>query len=113
MFSTNQVPKFIKTAKESGYKIVLHYIATEDTDINIARVAKRVTEGGHDVPKDKIIERYSKSLAILPELLGFVDNAIVYDNSLESLRAFLVKENGEIKIIDTPPQWAKRTLSLF
>lgn len=113
VFATNQIPSFIKSAKENGYTIVLHYIATENTDINISRVAKRVSEGGHDVPKDKIIERYEKTLAILPSLVEFVDKAIIYDNSMEKFRPFLVKENGQIKITDASPQWAKQILSLF
>jgi len=113
VFSTVQVPEFIKQAKLKGYKINLHYIATENHDINVSRVAKRVNEGGHDVPKQRIIERYSKSLAILPELLRCVDEAILYDNSEMGLRPFLVKENNQIKITSPLPEWAKRVLSLF
>ena len=113
VFSTTQVPEFIKQAKLNGYGIILHYIATDSTDINIARVAKRVSEGGHDVPEQRIVERYSKSLQILPELLDFADKAILYDNSEETLRAFLVKEENEIKITGALPQWARQALLLY
>jgi len=108
VFSTTEIPTFLKTAKQNGYKIILHYIATETPDINIARVAKRVNQGGHDVPKQKIIERYGKSLAILPALLDLADEATLYDNSSEKYRPFLVKENNQIETIDTLPQWAQK-----
>jgi predicted ABC-type ATPase len=107
VFATNTIPSFLKTAKEKGYEITLHYVSTESTDINISRVADRVRDGGHDVPKEKIIERYSKSISILPNLLEFVDTAYIYDNSENKIRAFLVKENNQFKTISTVPNWAK------
>ena len=113
VFATESIPSFLTKAKEKGYTISLHYIATEDVEINIERVAKRVSEGGHNVPKEKIIKRYQKTLSLLPILLDFCDKAILYDNSQETLRPFLVKEHNEIKIIDTPPKWAKKALLLF
>jgi len=113
VFATNRIPSFLETAKEKGYKIILHYIATESVEINIERVAKRVSEGGHNVPVKRIIERREKTLSMLPQLLQFTDEAILYDNSEEKLFAFLVKEDNQIKIIDSAPMWAKQILSLF
>lgn len=113
VFATNTIPSFLKTAKDKGYVICLHYVSTDNVDINIERVAKRVSEGGHNVPPKKIIDRYHKTLGLLPELLNFADKAIIYDNSSESIRAFLVKEHNEVKVIDTPPEWAKAGLLLF
>lgn len=91
----------------------MHFIATEDAEINVSRVAKRVAEGGHDVPKQRILERYRKSLAILPELLKFSDKAILYDNSQNKLRPFLGKEKEQIKIFSEVPKWADFTTNLL
>ena len=107
VFSTSEIPNFLVTAKKQGYFITLHFIATENASINIERVAKRVREGGHDVPLEKITSRYEKSLSILPRLLEFSAKAIIYDNSHDKIQAFLVKENNQIKIIGTVPDWAK------
>lgn len=109
VFSTKEIPSFLKTAKQKGYKITLHYISTSAPEINIERVATRVRQGGHDVPRDKIIERYNLSTAILPRLIEFADNAIIYDNSTK-LQSFLIKENNEIKTIGETPQWATKIL---
>ena len=106
VFSTEQMPEFLKNAKRQGYKISLHFVATETPEINIRRVAQRVKQGGHDVPREKIISRYEKTMKILPLLIEFVDEAIIYDNSKDKIRAFMVKENNQIKIISDIPNWA-------
>ena len=113
VFATAIVPSFIKNARNKGYTVLLHYIATENPEINIERVARRVSEGGHDVPRERILERYEKTLVILPELIKFCDKVFLYDNSEKTLRPFLVKENDEIKVIDEIPGWAKKPLNLF
>ena len=113
VFSSDEIPAFLEKAKVNGYSITLHFIATESPKINIERVAKRVKQGGHDVPKDKIISRYEKSLLILPKLIEFSTKAFIYDNSKEKLRPFLVKENNQIKTIGTIPEWAKELILYF
>jgi len=107
VFATRRVPKFLYRAKESGYKITAHYVATKEVSINLERVAIRVKEGGHDVPRDLVIGRYAISLAVMKELIEFSDKAIVYDNSDKSIRPFLIKEDNQIKIIDSVPDWAE------
>jgi len=113
VFATAQIPSFIISAKENGYQIILHYVSTQSVDINLDRVRKRVKQGGHDVPEDKIRERYAKTLAILQRLLDIADEAILYDNSGKSLYPFLVKENGQVKIVNAPPEWARGALNLY
>lgn len=107
VFSAERIPQFLLQAKSQGYIISLHFVATEKPEINVSRVAKRVAEGGHDVPKQKILDRYVKSLAVLPELLRFSDKAILYDNSQQSLRPFLGKEENQIKVFSEVPEWAQ------
>jgi predicted ABC-type ATPase len=106
-FATNRMPSFMILARESGYKIILHFVALESPDLNVSRVAKRVSEGGHQVPQKAIIDRHQKSLAFLPNLFDFVDRAFVYDNS-KNYRPFLVKENNQSAVLSTPPKWAER-----
>lgn len=47
--------ELLKNAKSFGYRIEVVFVLTSDPQINISRVAQRVKNGGHDVPKDKII----------------------------------------------------------
>ncbi len=68
-------------AKEAGFFIRLFFICTNDPSINAQRVALRVMEGGHDVPIQKIINRYYRSIANCIEAVSIVDRAyfLVYE----------------------------------
>lgn len=68
-------------ARARGYQVELAFVATRDPHINIARVAARVAQNGHDVDPLKIIERYQRTLALLPSALDLSDYAYVFDNS--------------------------------
>lgn len=71
----------IKNATELGYKTYLYFVCLDDSQLNISRVRNRVKKGGHDVPDDKITERYARTLNhLLPAVLS-VDKAYLFDNS--------------------------------
>ena len=74
---------FINRTKDAGYFIRLFFIGTENPAINAGRIARRVMEGGHDVPITKIISRFSKSIANACIAASIVDRLYVYDNSVE------------------------------
>lgn len=57
---------------------------TADPEINVARVVSRVSDGGHDVPAEKIRSRYDKALALVKELIAVCDVCHIYDNSLSA-----------------------------
>ena len=75
---------FIEKAGKAGYFIRLFFIGTENPQINAARIARRVLEGGHDVPIQKIISRYYKSMANCAVAAPLVDRLYVYDNSADN-----------------------------
>lgn len=56
-------------------------MATDDPAINVARVWQRVRAGGHDVPTDKIIARYHRSLELAAEAARHSSLADFFDNS--------------------------------
>ncbi len=73
--------ELLKAAKQLGYRTYLYYIATDDYEINIARVKQRVEAGGHNVPENKIVDRYTRSLNNLPKAIKQSDRAYLFDNS--------------------------------
>jgi predicted ABC-type ATPase len=105
---------FLQMAKERGYRTYLYFIATEDPQINIARVAKRVLNGGHDVPEEKIVSRYYRAIKLLPAALSIVDRGFVFDNSSDKEEWLLetsnsTKEGGtqlEFKLSNLP-KWVE------
>lgn len=81
VFSAPDKLDFLRRSKVAGHHVRLIFIATEDPAINAARVAYRVAKGGHDVPMDRILARWPKSIANAPEGLAVADRGHVFDNS--------------------------------
>ena len=88
VLSTDRNLLLLKKAKEQGYFVRCIYVLTANADINVARVSARQAIGGHGVPEDKIRSRYSKALALIPQLVEICDILHVYDNTKEPFRIF-------------------------
>ena len=114
VFSAEDKIDFLIRAKEAGFFIRLFFISTEHPSINAARIAKRVMEGGHDVPIPKIISRYTKSIENCETVARLVDRLYVYDNSVNDQDARLLFRltNGLIakRYSDVLPEWAKNII---
>lgn len=78
---------YIRRAKEAGFFVRLFFVCTESPTINAMRIAKRVMQGGHDVPITKIISRYKLSVANCIKAARIVDRCYLYDNSAENCDA--------------------------
>jgi predicted ABC-type ATPase len=106
--------EILRNAHRLGYRAYLYYVATEDPSININRVRLRVAQGGHDVPEDKIVSRYHRSLDLLLPAIRETDRAYVFDNSGENKeRVWVAEMTGgksiEIKT-DRLPAWFQRAV---
>ena len=72
----------IREAHRHGFKVALFYYWLNSPDLAVTRVELRVGEGGHNVPKDIIRERYDKSVRYLSSLyMPEVDYWKIVDNS--------------------------------
>ena len=80
VLSTDRNMKLLKKAKDNGYFIRGIYILTSDPGINVARVNAREAMGGHGVPKEKIVTRYNRALALIPMLVDICD---IYNATLK------------------------------
>ena len=92
-----------------AYRTYLYFIATDDPAINAARVKSRVHLGGHDVPEDKIVSRYTRSLDLLLDAARHTNRAYVFDNSRdgsEHLWVAEITEGSDLEIkCDPMPAW--------
>ena len=68
---------------DRGFEVVLIDIGTENVEINLARIAKRVLAGGHNVPEFDVRRRYIRSLQNLPIAAAKADEVLLFDNSKE------------------------------
>ena len=104
VLSTERNLKLLERAKEKGYFIRCYYILTADPMINVWRVKARVESGGHDVPKEKIITRYDRALALVKNLIKVCDICHIYDNSAD--RPFRIfKKRKELMYFDECDDW--------
>lgn len=105
--------RLLQKAKDAGYRVYVYYVATADPEINVARVAYRVTQGGHDVAPNKTRERYTRSLELLSEAILISNRAYVFDNSEEGDKRFAhiaeITDGESIEIkTDLQPPWFVR-----
>ena len=98
VLSSDYKMDIIRKAKSEGYFVKCIFILTVDPAINVERIKTRVALGGHDVPKDKIITRYTKSLAHIKELLELCDILHVYDNTTDKPERIIRKHKDDISI---------------
>lgn len=109
VLSTDRNLNLLKKSKEQGYFVRCIYVLTNDPTINIIRVLSRADDGGHNVPKDKIISRYHKSLALIPQLVTLCDIIYIYDNSDTPFRIFKKRKD---KVFFWPNEfWSKEKIS--
>lgn len=73
--------EFFARARANAYRTYLYFVATESPQLNLHRIRNRTGLGGHDVPDEKVIERYARCLDLLREALAAADRAYLFDNS--------------------------------
>lgn len=103
---------FILRAKEAGFFVRLFFVSTNSPQINASRIARRVMEGGHDVPITKIISRYNKSITNCKIVSTFADRTYIYDNSIDNVEAqplFRITQGHLVKqYTSNIPTWAEQ-----
>ncbi|MGJ8654492.1 MAG: zeta toxin family protein [Opitutaceae bacterium] len=77
----NTIPKILLHAALNDTKISVYYIGLNSVELNIERVAARVARGGHDIPIEKIRQRWEGSILNIIQLLPHLNELLVYDNS--------------------------------
>ena len=101
---------YIRRARERGFRIYLYFVSLENPLLNKIRVASRVEQGGHDVPDEKIVERYGRCMELLYEVIHLVDRAYFFDNSTSSPKLLATIEDGVLSFVEGVnymPGWFK------
>ncbi len=103
---------FLKEAEESGYTVLLVFIGLSSPGLSEERVAIRVSQGGHDVPTDKIQQRYARTMANLRRALEGLQFVWVFDNSSLRTPYRLIAEmtEGNLRTYEPVPQWFRSLL---
>lgn len=81
--ATRSYANLVRRAKAAGYTVILLFFWLPSPEMAEMRVAQRVAEGGHDIPREVIRRRYWLGLRNLLEIYApEVDVWSMYDNTL-------------------------------
>jgi predicted ABC-type ATPase len=114
VFSHESKLALIADALAQGYVVALYVVALDDLQRLLARVQRRVQEGGHSVPPDKILARYPRTLSHLSHAVSLATVAYLYEaRDLEDGGPFMVAMCEGAKVTtfgDHLPRWAQIVL---
>lgn len=94
VLSSSKYESLVLAAKTMGLLFRLLYVTTVSSTINVRRVRQRTLDGGHDVPRDRIVDRWHRSMDNLPWFASRADRLVVFDNSGPSLKVLALRHLG-------------------
>ncbi len=105
--STRSFLPRLSKMRDSGYEFSLFFLWLAGTALAVRRVAERVRQGGHDIPKATIERRYEKGLRNFFTLYQpIADGWYFYENSdEENLRLIAKGESSKIEEVFEPEIW--------
>lgn len=80
VFSHPSKIALIQEAQAARYSVVLLVVCMDQPERLILRVRQRVSEGGHAVPDQRILDRYPRTLTHLKVAVRLADMAMLFDN---------------------------------
>lgn len=98
--------RFLKGCRSAGYRITLIFLWLPSADLALARVAQRVSRGGHHIPADVVMRRYSAGIRNMRDIyLPLADLAFVHDNADgEGVLIAELRRPGSLVVHD-PQRW--------
>lgn len=111
VFSHASKVDLVAQATALGYVVHVH-VALVPESLPVARVAVRVAQGGHDVPEQKIRERYARLWPLVAAARDLADRATFYDNSRAAspFRVVATYERGRLVGEPSWPAWTPKAL---
>jgi predicted ABC-type ATPase len=111
VFSHPSKLDLLRTAHAAGFTVVIHVVLVPE-ELCVERVKRRVLAGGHDVPEDKIRQRYRRLWPLVATAITRSDIATVYDNSrLGGPRIVAQMSAGAIVGAPAWPAWTPAPLT--
>ena len=99
---------FLKTAAQEGYTVVLCFIGLPSPDVAEQRVAMRVSQGGHDVPAEKLAERFARTLRNLEVGIRELPHVWIFDNgnlAQPFRKAAVFRDGRRVEVHPPIPDW--------
>lgn len=116
----NTICQTLHDAIDQGEAVRVFFVGLASPELHIARVATRVSRGGHPIPEAKIRERWISAIHNLMGLIPRCGAVTVLDNSAEDtgngpdpVRLFALRGDHFVSPpVDPMPDWAKPLASV-
>jgi predicted ABC-type ATPase len=100
--------RLLEQCKRDGWRITLLYFWLPTPEDAIARVARRVSQGGHNIPEDVVVRRYYAGISNMRNLyLPLADEAEIYDNTDRQRILIAERREGLALVVHDPERWAR------
>lgn len=112
VFSHESKVDLLHAAHRQGFFVILYHVHVATAEVAVARVATRVSCGGHDVPTDKVEARHERTLRLIPLAAGIADRTYVYDNSRadRTHRLVMTMDTGRVvRLAELVPRWVEES----
>ena len=98
--------RLLRTCSAAGYRVTLLFLWLPSPEAAVARVARRIREGGHRIPPDVIHRRYWAGLRNMRHLyLPLAHAALIVDNSDEGGGLIAERELDGPFVIHDSARW--------
>jgi len=104
VFSHPSKVELVRRVAALGYRVHMRVLIVP-VDLSIARVEQRAAEGGHDVPRSKILERHARLWTLVNDATGIAYETRVYDSSGQRGRPFIEVARYRLGVVDGRPEW--------
>jgi predicted ABC-type ATPase len=118
----NTIPRLLSEAAET-HDVIMMFCGLASVQLHLDRVKLRVRHGGHDIPEEKIRQRWESSRQNLIKLLPRLARLQVFDNSTEAAEGEAVPypvlvlemkdgrviypDRTDVTALEATPDWAK------
>jgi predicted ABC-type ATPase len=101
----------LSEAKRNGYKIVIHFLCLKKVTFNIARIKKRVEQGGHNIPSKTVHRRHLRCFENFWNIYRpLCDEWMVFDNSGDKPKVICSEKQFQKLGVLEREQFAKKFL---
>jgi predicted ABC-type ATPase len=77
----------LQNAREQGYSLTIYFLFVDSVNLSLQRIKKRVTEGGHNIPRVAVLRRQSRCFENFWNLYRpLADDWYLFNNSGKSPR---------------------------
>lgn len=81
VLSSDKYFPYVDRARAAGFRVGLFYVGLDTPAQSLARVRIRVQSGGHDVPPEKVVARFYRSMDRAARLFPLLDRCFLISNT--------------------------------